>query len=309
MSKVSIIIPTFNQSRYLGESVTSALAQSFRSNEVIVVDDGSTDDTPQVMARFPQVHYVRQENHGESAARNAGIRLSAGEYIAFLDADDAFLPDKLERQVSILDAQPAVGVVYSDVYLCDADGNPQRLFSSQLGCRRVSGRVFESLVRGNFLTVDSVLVRREVFERVGLFDESLRTFPDWDLWLRVSADYTFEYVDAPVARYRMHPEMVSRDRLKMWQGALAVRRKLVTMPAFQSCSSATQQYCYYQLGLLDCLAGNTRQGRQHLWRAFRGSPALPVAGAAWTLAFFGQKFLRAIVAWRAARRGWLAESI
>lgn len=304
MPKVSVIIPTYNRALLVGAAIESVLAQTYRDFELIVVDDGSTDDTRQVVERYPQARYIYQENRGEPGARNTGIQASTGEYVAFLDADDTYLPDKLERQVLVLDAQSEFGAVYSDVLVCDAAGNSRGLYSSLTGHRGQSGWLFEALVWHSFIAVHSVLVRRIVLDEVGLFDETLPTGPDWDLWLRVAAQCAFFYIDAPLAYYWVHGGMVTLNYRKMWQGSLAVRRKLIAFPAFDSCSSASKQYCYYQLGLLDCLAGDMAEGRRYLWRAFRQSPSRRGAALAWVLTLLGRQFFQLIMICRIKTRGW-----
>lgn len=306
MPTVSVIIPAFNQSHYVGEAIASVLAQTFQDYEIIVVDDGSADNTRQVVESFGRAHYIFQDNRGESGARNTGIRHATGRYVAFLDADDTFLPGKLESQVPILDARPEIGAVFADVYLCDAKGRPEGLLSAQIGDRgKASGQVFEALVHGNFLAVNSVLIRREILHQVGMFDESIRAFPDWDLWLRVAAQYAFFYLDMPVANYRVHGNMVSRDQERMWQGALAVRRKLMAMPSFLAASPDARAYGCYHLGLLNCLVGDMTEGRRYLVRSFRQASSRNASGAALLLSLLGRKALQAAVAWRAKRKGWL----
>lgn len=308
MPKVSVVIPAFNASLFLDEAITSVIGQSFRDFEIVVVDDGSVDETRQVAERYPEVKYLYQQNRGESGARNTGIGHAEGCYLAFLDADDSFLPEKLEFQVSLLDRHPGIAIVYSDVNLCNASGTVRGLFSRQV-CQpeRDSSRVFQRLVRGNFLTVNSVLVRRKVLDQVGLFDESIHTFPDWDLWLRIAAEHEFSYIDLPLANYRIHENMASRDFRKMWKGALAVRRKLITLPAFRNCPSDVQSYGYYQLGLLNCLMGDTAEGRRHLALSFRNSSTRAAAGMAFVISLLGRQALQAAVHWRLARHGWVAQ--
>ncbi len=305
MARVSVIIPTYNRAQYIAQAVDSVLAQSYKDYEIVIVDDGSTDNTREVIEGYSTVRYIAQSNRGEAGARNTGIRNTTGEYLAFLDADDTFLPAMLETQVALLESDPDVAVAYSDVNLSDERGQVRGRLSSVIPGGKVSGHVFEALVRGNFLTVNSVLVRRAVLKRVGLFEETIRTFPDWDLWLRIAAEYPFLYQDVPLANYRMHSQMVSQDRVRMWQGALAVRTRIITWPAFQACSPPSRQYCYYQLGLLNCLVGDMRKGRSYLWRAMRSTPVIPTAGLALGLGLPGRQLLRAVVSWRAAHNEWL----
>jgi glycosyltransferase involved in cell wall biosynthesis len=200
---VSVVIATYNYGRFLAGAVDSVLAQAFRALEVIVSDDGSTDDTPDVMRRYandPRVRYHRAANRGPAAARNAGIRLARAPLVAFLDADDRWLPHKLERQVRLFERDAGVGVVYARRLLMDEAGRwleyPQpRLFR---------GDVLAPLYGTNFICLSTAVVRRAALERSGLFDERIRTASaeDYDLWLRLAGDVRFDYVDEPLVAYR-----------------------------------------------------------------------------------------------------------
>lgn len=308
MPRVSVILPTYQRAHLVGRALQSVLAQSYPDLEVIVVDDGSSDGTRDVIARFtdPRVHYIFQENRGLAGARNTGVRAARGVYIAFLDDDDEYLPDKLAQQVPVLDAHPECGVVYSDVYLCDAAGKRLRLVADALGRGSPpTGMVLEALVYGNFLVSNAPLLRRECFSQAGLFDERLRMFEDWDFWLRLACEALFFYQPGAVARYHIHAVMMSRNRERMWGGALAVRRKIQAMPQFATLSRAAQQFSCYQSGLLECLVGDMALGRRVLWQAFTGRPPIRRAGPLWALSYLGRRALRtALGAW-ADRRDWL----
>jgi len=217
LPKVSAIIPTYNGARYIAETIQSALHQTYRDCEVLVVDDGSTDDTPKVVGLFgDKVRYFRKSNGGPGSARNFGIQQAQGEYIALLDHDDLWLPDRLERQVPILDSRPEVGLVYSDASLYHDDSNqsPNTCFGFY---PPYSGKVFKKLFEGNFVPNLTVLVRRECFEKLGLFDESGRMMmtDDYHMWLRIAAHYEFTYVPRPLGKFRLHRGNLSRDDVQM----------------------------------------------------------------------------------------------
>ena len=307
MPRVSVILTTYRRAHLVARALQSVLAQSYPDFEVIVVDDGSPDGTRDVIARFtdPRAHYIFQENRGLAGARNTGVRAARGAYIAFLDDDDEYLPTKLAQQVPALDEHPEYGVVYSDVYLCDAAGNRIRRVSDALGKGDPpSGMILEALVHGNFLVSNAPLLRRECFE-VGLFDERLRMFEDWDFWLRLACETRFLYQPGAVACYRIHAAMMSHNRERMWSGALAVRRKIQAMPQFAALSQAAQQFSRYQCGLLECLVGDMTIGRRALWRAFTGQPPICKAGPLWALSHLGRDALRAVVSAWAGRQAWL----
>src|SRR5207248_406310 len=168
---ISVVIATFNQAAYLGETLESVLRQSYPEVEIIVVDDGSTDATPAVAERYGgRIRYVRQENAERGAARNAGLRLAHGAFVAFLDSDDVWLPHKLEREAAVLIAQPDVAVVYSDVELIDAAG--RRLGASPRPS--FHGHIAAQLIRWNFLMLSATLARAEAVRAAGGFSEDRR---------------------------------------------------------------------------------------------------------------------------------------
>lgn len=201
-SLASVIIPAYNMSRYVREAVESAVNQTYPV-EVIVVDDGSTDDTrellePYISAR--KIQYIYQYNRGLAGARNTGIRAAAGSYIAFLDADDLFLPTKVERQIQALEDHPDYGVCYSD--LLHFTDEPREFFHHRY--EYPSGDIFEPLLHRQFINPLVVLARREVFEQYGFFDEAFRRSEDWELWLRFSrVGVKFYYLDEILAYYRI----------------------------------------------------------------------------------------------------------
>ncbi len=199
---VSIIIPSYNAEKYVREAVDSALAQTHKGTEVVVVDDGSTDNTREVLRPYTEagrIKYVHQANKGLAGARNAGIESSSGDYVAFLDADDIFLPDKVEEQVGALEANKDYGVCYSDLLHFDNSG---KLYHHRY--KYPSGEIFEPLLHKQFINPLTVMARREIFEKYGYFDESLRRSEDWDMWLRLAhAGVKFYFLDKPLAKYRI----------------------------------------------------------------------------------------------------------
>jgi len=214
MPETSVVITCYNYARYLDGCLRSVLDQTYQDYEIIVVDDGSTDGTPQIMEQFsdvPNLRYIRQENRGQASAKNKGIQEAQGRFVSFLDADDLWERDKLARQVRLFD-NPAVGVVYSRAHLIDQDGNPLTLhFGGQYLTPR-SGRVSQWLLFDNFIWFSSSVVRKECFEKIGVFDETLSMGIDWDLWLKISTQYEFDFVDEPLLAYRTgHAGQMSKN--------------------------------------------------------------------------------------------------
>lgn len=202
---ISVVIPAYNASCWIAETIGSVLAQTYRRKEIIVVDDDSTDDTPAIVRSFRGVTYLRKENGGEGSARNVGISESSGEYVAFLDSDDLWHPEKLSLQYDLLSAS-GLAWCYSDALAFDGDTG--RILHPMSRIQRPrSGDVLVRLFLGDFIPCPTPLIRKTVFEDVGLFDESpeLLMRADWDLWLRIAAKHKVGFIDKPLAYYRVHP--------------------------------------------------------------------------------------------------------
>jgi glycosyltransferase involved in cell wall biosynthesis len=215
---VSLVIATFNHGRLLPEALDSAIGQTLEGVEIVVVDDGSTDDTPAVLARYgDRIRVVHQSNRGLAAARNTGLAAARGAYVSFLDADDVLMPTKLAEQIAVLEQAPAVGWTYCDVLIeATATGTAMRA-SERFGYagRRLEGWLFPELIHGNFIPAIAPLVRRTALDAAGGFDERLAALEDWDLWLRLSLIAEARYSPAVLVRYRVHPGGMSEDRSRM----------------------------------------------------------------------------------------------
>jgi len=196
---VSVVIPTYNQGSLLPEAIASVRAQKWPDVEIIVVDDGSTDDTKQVLdqlATAGDLRWFRQSNAGAAAARNRGIQAATGEWIAFLDADDIWLPPKLAIQFEQLKKHRA-DFSFTDSRLRFANGH-----ESDLCCPIFERPLFHQLLTGNLFGTPTVILRKSCFERVGLFDEQLRTGEDWDMWLRLASTFTHVWIKEPLSVIR-----------------------------------------------------------------------------------------------------------
>jgi glycosyltransferase involved in cell wall biosynthesis len=208
---VSVIIPCFNAAEFITETVRSVLEQSQSDLELIVVDDGSTDGSAGLVGAIgdPRLRLIRKVNAGVAAARNDALSLARGEFVAFLDADDLYLPGNLERKVEFLRRDPRFELVYSAESLFDSRSG------SVLG--RTRGRAGEALddlleFRGNLIhSPSSVLARRRVLDEAGPFDPDLSTSADWELWTRIARITPFGYLDEPLVRYRVHPGQMHRN--------------------------------------------------------------------------------------------------
>ena len=204
---VSVVIPTFDRARVLPRALESVMAQSRPPTEVIVVDDGSTDDTAELVAdRFPTTRLIRQENRGVSAARNRGIEAAAGEWIALLDSDDEWRPEKLEKQLYALQAQPELRICHTDeIWIRRGKRvNPRQIHAKH------GGWIFRQCLPLCAMSPSSIVIHRSVFEEVGLFDEQLPACEDYDLWLRICHRYPVLLVDEPlVVKHGGHDDQLS----------------------------------------------------------------------------------------------------
>jgi glycosyltransferase involved in cell wall biosynthesis len=228
MPSISVVIPTYNMARYLGRAIQSVLDQTFTDFELIVVDDGSDDDTPELMKDIlldSRVRYAKQENLGLPSARNTGIEAARGKYIAFLDADDFWCKEKLERQFNTLEENPHVGVVYCGSMFVDEAGEllPHRWLSPPSEFTLYEELLYANVVEGSG---SSVLVRKECFEDVGLFDEALRGCEDQDMWRRLAEKYNFQFIDEPLVKIRVHPASMQAKEHEMALAQLRYLEKL-----------------------------------------------------------------------------------
>jgi tetratricopeptide (TPR) repeat protein len=240
---VSVIIPNYNHAAYIADAIQSMLAQDYRPIEVIVVDDGSTDNSRQVVAAFgDQVTYLWQPNQGLSAARNTGIRAAHGHYIGLLDADDLYHPSFLSTLVPMLEADVELGAGYGGYQFVNEHGQPL----PQIGNPTVPVEEFyATMVRGNFLAAHCLLVRRSCYESVGPFDESLRASEDWDMWLRISQTYPVAGAGVVLVYYRALSGSMSSDLQRMEQNRIAVLQKhFGPLPKDPTHGSALQRSAY-----------------------------------------------------------------
>ena len=238
--EVSVIVPSYNYGHFLGETLDSVKIQTFQNWECLIVDDGSTDNTKDIAETFisadNRFKYFYQKNRGLSAARNTGLRHSTGDYIQLLDADDLIERDKFACQLNCFEDHPEADIVYGEARFF-SDGKPGELRYSALEddqpwMPKVSGtgqEILKALLTTNIMVVSSPLVRKDVFQTCGLFDESLNNHEDWEFWLRCAQKGKFfQFLDSPktFTLIRFHPKSMSRNRIKMLETNLRIREKL-----------------------------------------------------------------------------------
>jgi glycosyltransferase involved in cell wall biosynthesis len=213
----AVVITTYNHARFLGDALESCFGQSRRPAEIVVVDDGSTDDPASVVARFPGVRYVRQDQRGCAAARNAGLAVVTAPYVIFLDADDRLLPPAVETGLRTAAQHPDAAIVYGGFRLVDAELRP--IFRAEV--RLIEGDPYLALLRGNLIgAVTAVMFRRDLIVKEGGFDERLRLVEDYDLYLRLTRHHPIAAHRQIVAEYRKHGQNISDNAQRMLAAAL-----------------------------------------------------------------------------------------
>lgn len=231
MPKVSIIIPSYNCAQFIAEALDSVLEQTYKDFEAIIIDDGSTDNLKDVVApyltRFPdKVRYIYQENQGLANARNTAIKHARGEFLALLDADDKWLPNRLEEGIKVMEANPDVGLLHSNITRFAEDG---RILPAPVRRKKfLSGSIFKHIfLRQADVACPTALFRKECCDKVGVFDPNLARLgcEDRDLWLRIAREYRVLYLDQVLAMYRVRKSSMSRNYEKMFKAQMYVIEK------------------------------------------------------------------------------------
>ncbi|MBI5153125.1 MAG: glycosyltransferase [Parcubacteria group bacterium] len=222
---VSVIIPTYNVALFLKEAVDSALQQTYRPFEIIIVDDGSKDGTSEIVTLYgDRVRYFEKKHEGVSLARNFGVTQACGEFIAFLDADDVWDKHKLERQVSLF-SDESIGLVYTDMEFF-GETFRYKLFS-EMACGMWAGHVVPQLLRSNFIGTSSVIVKRILFEGVGGFPHGVAIGEDYRTWLKIALKSKIEPIRESLVRYRIHGNQASKDRKKSYKALIDIYATLL----------------------------------------------------------------------------------
>ena len=286
MAKVSVIIPTHNRARFLGAAISSVLNQTYADFELVVVDDGSRDETVEVVGKFhdDRLRLIRHpEPRGGAAARNTGIRNSTGPYVAFLDDDDEWYPNKLELQVDLMDrSPPTTGVVYGGFEQFESQTG--RIVERRMPSQR--GNLWEALLKANPVSGTSlVMVRRPCLEAVGGFDEELTSFQDFDLWLRLAANCEFDFVPQVLYKYRLHNVQIWTNLDALSKG---VERIISKHGQHRGVRRRFAAHCV-RLGREYTLAGEPRKARKVLRQAMMLHPANARSYLYYVASYFGTR--------------------
>ena len=283
---VSVIIPTYNRAHLIGMAVQSVLEQSYQDFEIIVVDDASTDNTGEVVRSFKdeRIRYIRhKKNKGAAAARNTGIKAARGEYIAFQDSDDKWLPEKLEKQMKVFENAPLeVGVVYTGFLRI---ANDKKIYIPSSWVTQKEGSIHKELLKGNFVTTQSIVTCKECFEKAGMFDERLPRLQDWELVLRLSKYYDFKCIDEPLLTSPYTSDSISANN-----EALIKALKLILSAHFNDFADDKKILSgyYFRIGTNLCSREDFEEGRNYLIKAIKTYPLNIKYLLVTFLSFFGQ---------------------
>lgn len=272
MTSISVIIPVYNGMKYLPQTVQSVLEQTYQDFEVLIINDGSSDNIEEWFANLKkkQIKLISQENKGKSAARNAGILAAQGKYLAFLDADDLWKPTKLEKQLKCFNHSFDVGLVYSGTIIINEHG----LSTGKIIMPKAEGDVWEKMLESNLLVCGSnPLIHRDCFDKVGLFSLDLPLAQDWDMWIRIANNYSFALVQEPLVCYREHSENTSKKWQKMYQYNTLVLERGLSLREQSDTNLRNKAYCslYLYLGWLALRNNNVQQGFYFLNKAINSS--------------------------------------
>lgn len=269
MPKVSVIVPSYNRADYISETIESILAQSFKDFELIFIDDGSTDNTEELVKAFAshdeRVKYFKQKNSERAVARSYGMSLAQGELVCLVDSDDLWYPNKLEVQVAKMDADPELCCCYAAVDRIDLESKPVK--SSPRQQEGWSGNIYEKLLERNFIPSVTPMIRKKFIDVVGKQVTEFIPYEDWDFWLRLARIGKFEHLTDVLGSYRLHPG-------QSVQNVKAEKIEEVTFKVLDANRPTTDEA--YSLAYLRCaywyiIAGNLRYARKLLRRALSRS--------------------------------------
>lgn len=287
MPKVSVIIPSYNCSTYLERALRSALKQTYTDLEIVVADDGSTDETAEIVARYPSVRYVYQRNSGLPSARNLAVSRSSGAYLAYLDADDMWYPHKLQQQVAFLDQHKECGMVHSDLTFVDEQDRPITLewhFDNRGAVHQ--GDCLMGLLNNCLIQVPTVVERRSCFEETSGFDERFGRVEDYLHWLQLAMNgHHIGYISAPLAFYRWRAGSLSKNHAAMAEATIRMFKILIEEHELLEKIGTTGEKIVQDriAGLRRAIPGHLRQqgrsdlARHHALALVKDFPADPVS--------------------------------
>jgi|SRR5579859_640429 len=269
---VGVLIATYNRADLIDEAIDSLLAQTRIPDEIIVVDDGSTDNTENIIKNYQNssIKYIAQPNRGLPSARNVGLRSATTDLIAFLDSDDTLPPESIARRAEYLEKNPSSNIVYGAAYYTDMQGKILGLFRP---IPLPSGWIFHELACRTVFPMHAVMLRRHCAETIGYFDENLYLQLDFDYWARAAALYPFDAINEILAFYRLHNEMsVVAHRPELLQMGIGVQQRIMKMPMFETLTSQQKAHVYTYHGTQYLRLNKSHEARKWYLKAVRVSP-------------------------------------
>ncbi len=271
---ISVITPTYNRADFIGEALQSVKEQTYEHFEHLIVDDGSTDDTREQLPPFlkdDRFRYFYQENQGQSVARNLGIAKARGDFICFLDSDNLWVASKLATQLEIFRQHPEVDVVYGDIITINHAGKE----ISRRNKPRFSGYIAFQMLKDNCVSMNTAMVRRRCFEELGGMSAKYRVADDYDLWLRFSSRYLFQYIPEYLAYYRVMEKQISSDKTARFYANEAIIKDFrQNFSAALTRNEFAEAFAYFYTRKAKYLAGSGHPGAAYLclWKAIREKP-------------------------------------
>jgi len=308
MKKVSVVIPAFNKANLTIKTIESVLCQTYENIEVIVVDDGSTDDTKNKLQLFgDRIHYIYKQNGGACSARNVGIKQATGEYIALIDCDDVFDSEKIAKSVECLEKNPDCGFIYTGAYFIN--GNGDVISEHRISGCSASGLIASRLILQNFICNSTVIVRKECFREVGYFDEKIFIPADWDMWLRLSEKYKAAYIDEKLTSYRVtdsytvsNMEMGINETVYVLNKAFS-RNKHLSSGLKKRCLSNV----YIPYGINYAVMRDFKKSRETLLKAVLNKPYSLSGLLFWGGVLFAPKLFRKIILYLRPNKYYLTQ--
>ena len=308
---VSVIMPVYNGEKFVGEAIESVVNQTYKNWEIIIVDDGSTDNSKKIIDQYltdSRIHYIKHsKNQGIPSARNTGIKASQGDFIAFLDQDDIWFPKKLEKQIAIFKCRTHdCGMVFSDKIMLRDEGFIKVRKKSRRIPKNINRlplrKVTEALFLYNFISIITVMIRRECLETVGLLDESIKGgADDYEFCLRLATKHKIKYLSIPLAIHRIHKANYS-DVERFFQDNLFIMDKAFAQAPFLAALRKKKlAMLYYDLGRYYQQEGRFHHAREALWKAVRYYPLKIKPFLALLLCFFGRWGNRMLRVYRTVR--------
>lgn len=277
MPNVGVVLTCYNGARWISRAIESVLAQTYEDFELVIIDDGSTDNSKEIVTSHlcdGRVRYIHQENRGFSAAVNRGIKESSGSLIGFIGQDDLWMPNKSELQVKYLSEHKDIALVHSNYCSIDSEGGIIGVRDIKIPDVSSKRKVVEQLFLGNFIGFETVLVKRKCFDEVGFFDESMVGCSDHDMWLRMAESFNIGYLDLPLVKKRQHEFQLLKVRIEavLKDEFLMVKKAIDHYPFLKRVERKKLAPLYYAWGIALLQKGNNKEAKQKFLKAIMCQP-------------------------------------